>query len=149
MLPGGKTLVELRHAFEHAEQRISGGMSPRISPFIEVRDAGALLQRAGFSLPVADSEMVDVRYEHPLKLLQDLRGMGQANALLHSAKHFMPRRLLRAAMEYYMQAYSGDDDRVAASFELVTLTAWKPHASQQQPARRGSGQISIAQILKE
>lgn len=149
MMPGGRTLMELRQAFELAEAEISGGMSPRVSPFIEVRDAGALLQRAGFALPVADSEILEVRYDHPLKLLRDLRGMGQANALRHGRKHFTARRVLFSAMERYVREHTGQDGRVPASFELVTLTAWKPHASQQQPARRGSGQVSMIQALKD
>jgi len=127
ILPGGETLGELRRSFEQAELAISGGLSPRISPFIDVKDAGSLLQRAGFSLPVTDSETLTVTYAHPLKLLQDLRGMGEANAMLKSSSHFTRRSVLFAAMEYYQKHFSTDDGRVTATFELVTLTGWKSH----------------------
>lgn len=147
MLPGGETLKELRQSFEQAEMEQSGGISPRVSPFIDVRDAGNLLQRAGFALPVADSDVVTVEYEHPLKLMHDLRGMGQGNALAQSAKYFMPRRLLMQAVAHYQKHFSNAAGRVLASFELVTLTAWKPHESQQQPARRGSGKINLGEAL--
>lgn len=148
MLPGSETLKELRQSFEQAEMTVSGGVSPRISPFVDVRDAGSLLQRAGFALPVVDSETLTVEYEHPLKLLHDLRGMGETNALVHSHKGLTPCSLLMTAMDHYLQSFSNEEGRIVASFELVTLTAWKPHASQQQPAKRGSGQVSLSQVLE-
>jgi NADH dehydrogenase [ubiquinone] 1 alpha subcomplex assembly factor 5 len=147
VLPGGQTLKELRQSFEQAELALSGGISPRISPFLDVRDGGALLQRAGFALPMADSELICVEYDEPLKLLADLRGMGEANALVSSAKHFMPRALLMAAMEHYRNHFSNESGRVVASFELVTLMGWKPHASQPKPAPRGSAQVSLKDAL--
>ena len=125
MLPGGETLKELRVSFEAAEQEISGGISPRISPFVDVRDAGSLLQRAGFAEPVTDSEMITVAYEHPLKLVKDLRTMGESNAMAASKKGFMPCSLMMTAMDYYLRHFMNDDERVTASFELVTLTGWK------------------------
>jgi len=149
MLPGGRTLLELRHAFERAEQELSGGLSPRVSPFVDVKDSGSLLQRAGFSLPVVDSEMLSVHYQTPMKLLEDLRYSGQTNALMQSRKTFTSRTLLAAAMTHYQQAFAAEGGRVAASFELVTLTAWKPHASQPQALPRGSGQVSLAKALKD
>ncbi len=144
MMPGGETLSELRASFEAAEMKQSGGISPRISPFLDIRDAGGLLQRAGFALPVVDSEQIEVLYTHPLKLLHDLRRMGQTNALLQSRKGFTPCSLMMAMADYYMEHFPAEDGRVRASFELLTLTAWKPHVSQQQPARRGSGKVNMA-----
>lgn len=148
MLPGGETLKELRQSFEQAELAASGGISPRVSPFIDVRDAGSLLQRAGFALPVVDSERLTVSYAHPLKLLHDLRNMGEASALIAGRKDFTPCSLMMLMADRYMQDFTGEDGRIAATFELVTLTAWKPHAAQPQPARRGSGQVHLAQALK-
>lgn len=131
MVPGGETLKELRQSFEHAEMQITGGISPRISPFIDVKDAGALLQRAGFVLPVTDSEILTVIYEHPIRLLHDLRGMGQANALMTSAKHATRRAVIFSALDYYQQHFADADGRVRATFEIVTLTGWKPDGKPQ------------------
>lgn len=147
MLPGGQTLKELRDAFEQAEIVSSGGVSPRISPFIDVRDAGALLQRAGFALPVVDSELLNITYAHPLKLMRELRVMGEANALTQAVKHSTGCSLMMQAVDHYLRNYSMEDGRIAATFELVTLTGWKPHASQQQPAKRGSGQVNLKDVL--
>ncbi len=127
-LPGGETLRELRQSFERAELAISGGISPRISPFIDVKDAGSLLQRAGFTLPVTDSDTLTLSYEHPLKLLQDLRGMGETNALLASTRHFTTRSLLFAALEDYRKHFSTPEGRVTATIDLITLTGWKNDA---------------------
>ena len=147
IMPGGETLKELRISLEQAELAMRGGISPRVSPFIDVRDAGSLLQRAGFALPVVDSDIITVEYDHPLKLLADLRGMGETNALVSSAKHFMPRRVMMAAMEHYQKHFSNEAGRVVATIELVTLTGWKPHESQQQPAKRGSGRVNLKEAL--
>lgn len=125
ILPGGETLKELRHSLERAEISVHGGVSPRISPFIDVRDGAGLLQRAGFEMPVADNDMLTVQYTHPLKLMHDLRGMGETNALLEGRKHFASQNMFAAAMEYYTQHFASND-RVNASFELVTLTGLKP-----------------------
>ncbi|MDX2074248.1 MAG: methyltransferase domain-containing protein [Alphaproteobacteria bacterium] len=144
MLPGGETLAELRSSFEAAEMEMKGGISPRVSPFVDIRDAGALLQRAGFALPVVDSERLELHYAHPLKLLHELRAMGQANALLASQKTFTPCSLMMKMAEHYMQHFEAEEGRVRATFELLTLTAWKPHDSQQQPARRGSGKVNLS-----
>jgi SAM-dependent methyltransferase len=147
MLPGGQTLRELRQSFEQAEME-SGGLSPRISPFVDVRDAGSLLQRAGFALPVVDSETLTVSYAHPLKLMHDLRHMGEGNALLQSRKSFTPCSVLMSAVDFYLRNYSDEKGRIPATFELVTLTAWKPHDSQPQPARRGSGAVHLGDALR-
>lgn len=148
MLPGGETLKELRASFEAAELELRGGISPRVSPFVDVRDAGSLLQRAGFALPVVDRELVDVSYAHPLKLLHDLRKMGQANALISAQKIFTSATLMMQMCDYYMQHFSDDEGRIRATFELVTMTAWKPHPSQQQPAKRGSGAVNLSVLEK-
>lgn len=147
ILPGGETLKELRMSLEQAELAMRGGISPRVSPFIDVRDAGSLLQRAGFALPVVDSEIITIEYDHPLKLLADLRGMGETNALVSSVKHFTPRRVMMAAMEHYQKNFSNEAGRVVATIELVTLTGWKPHESQQKPAIRGSGKVNLNEVL--
>lgn len=147
MLPGGQTLKELRQCLEKAEMEISGGVSPRISPFVDVRDAGSLLQRAGFALPVVDSESITVSYAHPLKLMHELRGMGEANALTQSRKGFTPCAVMMLAADMYLREFSDSEGRIPATFELVTMTAWKPHPSQQQPAKRGSGKVSLKDVL--
>lgn len=143
MLPGNETLHELRSSFEAAEMEMKGGISPRVSPFVEIRDAGALLQRAGFALPVADSERLEIEYEHPLKLLHDLQKMGQSNALIESKKTFTPCSLMMRMCDIYLDRYRNDADRIVASFDLITLTGWKPHDSQQKPAKRGSGKMTL------
>lgn len=125
MLPGGQTLRELRHAFEQAEMSLRGGISPRVSPFVDVRDAAGLLQRVGFAMPVADSDTLTVSYPHPLRLMHDLRNMGEANALAQSAKGFTPCSLLMTAVDVYLRAYSDEEGRLRATFELVTMAGWK------------------------
>ena len=125
IMPGGETLTELRQSFERAELRYSGGISPRVSPFIDVPTAGALLMRATFALPVVDSETLRVEYEHPLKLLKDLRGMGETNALVARKRSFTPCSVLMGMADDYMQHFSNVDGRVVATVELITLTGWK------------------------
>lgn len=124
VVPGGETLKELRAAFEQAEMAATGGISPRVSPFVDVRDAGALLQRAGFSMPVADSEMLVAEFDSPLELLTDLRDIGETNALLTRQKHFMRRKVLLSALDLYADRFA-DSNGVPATFELVTMTGWK------------------------
>lgn len=126
-LLGGQTLHELRAALSEAEIEVDGGLSPRVAPFVDVRDAGGLLQRAGFALPVADVDTIKVRYEHPLKLLADLRGMGETNVLSERRRTFLKRRLLLRACEIYLDKYRGADGRVAATFDVLYLTGWAPH----------------------
>lgn len=144
--PGGESLKELRAAFLKAG--VAGtGVSPRVSPFVDVRDAGMLLQRAGFALPVVDSDTLTVTYESPLELMRDLRLMGETNALLAQRQTFMSQGELGRMLEIYQEEHADLERRVRATFEIVTLTAWKPHASQQQPAKRGSGQVSLKDVL--
>lgn len=124
VLPGARTLVELREVLAAAEAEIIGGVSPHISPFVEVRDAGDLLLRAGFALPMADSETLTVSYENLFALLADLRAMGEANALLRHGRGLRRDVLMRAA-ELYAERYSDAEGRITATAELVFLTGWK------------------------
>jgi SAM-dependent methyltransferase len=146
-LLGGDTLTELRQAWLVAESEIAGGASPRVAPFADVRALGGLLQRAGFALPVADSERVTVTYASPLALMQELRAMGMSNMLAARRRVPVSRRLLVRAAEVYEERFAGKDGRVPATFEIVTLTAWAPHESQQQPLRPGSAQARLADAL--
>lgn len=128
---GGETLRELRACLAQAEIEIDGGLSPRVSPFADVRDAGALLQRAGFASPVADADTVTVRYEHPLKLLADLRGMGETNVLGERRRLFLKRSVLMRACAIYVETYRGADGRVPATFQILYLTGWSRESRQQ------------------
>jgi SAM-dependent methyltransferase len=144
---GGATLTELRQAVTAAESEILGGAGSRVSPFADSRDAAGLLQRAGFALPVADVDRVTVSYEHPLKLLADLRQMGETNVLADRHPRALTRTLLARAAEIYAERFAGRDGRVPATFEIVTLTGWAPHESQQQPLRPGSAKMRLADAL--
>ncbi len=145
---GGQTLHELKASLARAEIEIDGGLSPRVFPFADIRDAGGLLQRAGFALPVADTDRITVHYDHPLKLLADLQGMGETNILHQRRKLFLKRRVLMRAMEIYINEFTGSDGRVRATFEVIYLTGWAPHESQQQPLKPGSGKVPLADALK-
>ncbi len=123
---GGATLRELREAFLAAEDEIEGGASPRVSPFADVRDAGDLLSRAGFKLPVTVTETLTVSYESPFKLISDLKGMGEANAHAHRRKTFTRRATLLRALAIYQERFGDAEGRVPATFEIVTLTGWSP-----------------------
>jgi SAM-dependent methyltransferase len=144
---GARTLMELREAFARAEPLLYGGISPRISPFLEVRDAGALLQRASFALPVADSEMLNISYPSLTALYQELRGMGETNILHDRSRNPMTRSFLTATEAAYRTEHQDAEGRLPCSVEMVFLTGWKPHASQQQPAKRGSGRVSLHDIF--
>ncbi len=144
---GGDTLYELRSVLGEAEIEMDGGWSPRISPFADVRDLGALLQRAGFALPVVDKDTITVRYSDPFRLLQDLRGMGESNAVLERRKTPLKRQTLMAAMAKYLERFADADGRVPATFEILTMTAWAPAPSQQKPLQPGSAGRSLAQAL--
>jgi SAM-dependent methyltransferase len=144
---GGETLHELRACLMEAELQESGGVSPRVSPFAELRDAGALLQRAGFALPVADRDRITVTYETPLKLLADLRGMGESNAVHERPRGFTKRSVLFRAAALYQERHGADDGRIPASFEVIYMHGWAPHQSQQQPLRPGSAAAPLAAAL--
>lgn len=145
---GGQSLRELRESFLAAEAEIEGGASPRVAPFADVRDAGALLQRAGFALPVADSDAFTVTYATPLDLMRELQGMGASNALIQRRRTPLRRDTLARAMEIYGERFSAADGRIMATFEIVTMTGWSPHESQQKPLRPGSAQARLADALK-
>jgi hypothetical protein len=130
-----------------AEIAETGGGSARVAPFADLRDAAGLLQRVGFTLPVADLETVTVTYADLPGLLADLRGMGEANLLAERLKRPTRRAVFRRAAELYREKYAVPDGRIAATFRLIFLTGWAPHESQQQPARRGSGQIDLGMAL--
>ena len=143
---GGDTLKELRHALMEAESTVEGGVSPRISPFADVRDAGGSLQRAGFALPVVDTETIEVRYPDPFKLMADLRGMGESNAVRHRRRTISRRATLMNAAARYIEMF-GNESGIPATFQILYLTAWAPHPSQQQPLRPGSARNRLADVL--
>jgi SAM-dependent methyltransferase len=147
-MAGGETLAELRESLLAAETELHGGASPRVAPFTDVRDAGALLQRAGFALPVADVEPLTVRYADMFGLMRDLRAMGAANALLSRSRRPATRRLFMRAAEIYAERFSDPDGRIRASFAIVWMSGWAPHASQQKPLKPGSAKLSLAEALK-
>jgi len=146
-LSGGDTLTELRQAFAVAEAEIEEGISPRIAPFADVRDLGALLQRAGFALPVTDVDRVIVRYPSPIALLHDLRRMGATNALIERNRRPLKRATLQRMADVYAERFADGDGRVRATFEIVWLSGWAPHASQQKPLAPGSARQRLADAL--
>jgi SAM-dependent methyltransferase len=147
-IAGGGTLAELRESLLVAETELYGGASPRVAPFTDVRDAGALLQRAGFALPVADVEPLTVRYDSMFELMRDLRAMGAANALIARSRRPGSRQLFTRAAEIYAERFSDPDGRVRATFSIVWMSGWAPHASQQKPLKPGSGEVSLTKVLK-
>jgi SAM-dependent methyltransferase len=144
---GGATLTELRRSLLAAEAELRGGAGPRVSPFAEAVDGAALLQRAGFALPVADTDIVTVRYDHPLRLLADLRAMGETSALVDRPRTPLTRGLLTRTCEIYQRDHGGADGKVAATFEIITLTGWAPHPAQPKPLRPGSARTRMADAL--
>jgi SAM-dependent methyltransferase len=146
-LLGGDTLMELRQAFLAAEEELEGGASPRVAPVGDLRALGGLLQRAGFGLPVVDSDRVTVSYAHPLALMQELRAMGATNVLHDRRRTPLRRTTLMRACEIYAERFSRPDGRVLATFEIITLTAWVPHESQQKPLAPGSAKTRLADAL--
>lgn len=146
-LAGGETLSELRQAFARAEAEVEGGVSPRVAPFVDVREMGALLQRAGFALPVTDVERITVRYASPAALMRDLRSMGATNMLVERRRTPLRRATLARMMEDYAARFADADGRIRASFEIVWLSGWSPHESQQQPLRPGMARMRLADAL--
>lgn len=145
---GGDTLHELGHSLLAAEAELTGGANQRVIPFADVRDLGSLLQRAGFALPVTDMDTITVTYEHPLKLMQELRGMGEANAMHARSRSFLRRDVLMRACEIYQTKFGMADGRIPATFQIMYMTGWHPHASQQKPLKPGSGKVNLADALK-
>jgi len=146
-LLGGDTLTELRQSFAVAESEIEQGLSPRVAPFADLRDLGGLLQRAGFALPVTDVDRLTVRYASPLALMHDLRRMGAANVLIERSRRPLRRETLARMIEVYESRFADADRRIRATFEIVWLSGWAPHESQQKPLRPGSAQRRLADAL--
>jgi SAM-dependent methyltransferase len=146
-LAGGSTLTELRQSLTEAESEILGGVSPRVFPFADTRDMGGLLQRAGFALPVTDSEAITVRYRDMLHLIQDLRLMGATNVLTARSKRPTQRAIFIKAAEIYAQKFADPDGKIRATFEIIWLSGWAPHESQQKPLRPGSAKQRLADAL--
>lgn len=146
-LIGGETLTELRQSFAAAESDVEGGVSPRVAPFADLRDLGALLQRAGFALPVTDVDRVTVRYDSVFVLMRDLRRMGATNALIDRRRTPLRRATLMRMAEIYAERFADADGRVRATFEIVWLSGWAPHPNQQQPLKPGSAKARLADAL--
>jgi NADH dehydrogenase [ubiquinone] 1 alpha subcomplex assembly factor 5 len=144
---GGGTLWQLRQALGAAESEIEGGLSPRVSPFADLRDAAGLLQRAGFALPVADSETIDVEYADPLSLMRDLGAMGEGNLVAERRRGLARRATMARAAEIYAERFARPSGRIAASFEILFLHGWAPHASQPKPLKPGSAARRLADAL--
>lgn len=145
---GGQTLHELRSVLGEAEVAITGGLSPRIAPMGEVRDLGALLQRAGLALPVADTVNLNVRYQSMWHLMRDLRAMGEGNALHSRLRRPTRRAVLTRAAELYANNFTHPDGGIKATFDLIVLTGWAPDGSQPKPLRPGSAQARLADALR-
>jgi SAM-dependent methyltransferase len=146
-LIGGDSLAELREAFAQAESEIEGGVSPRVAPFADLRELGALLQRAGFALPVVDSDRLTVRYKNVLDLMRDLRRMGATNILTERRRTPLKRKTLFRLAEIYAERFSDADGRLRATFEIAWLSGWSPHESQQKPLKPGSASTRLADAL--
>ncbi len=144
---GGATLTELRDVLAQAETLVSGGLSPRVAPMAEIRDMGGLLQRVGLALPVADALRKTVTYPDAVALMQDLRAMGETNALASRHRAIPPRALFPTAAAIYANQYPAEQNRIRATFELVFLTGWAPHDSQQVPLRPGAAKHRLADAL--
>jgi SAM-dependent methyltransferase len=146
-LLGGDTLTELRQSFAEAEAEIEGGISPRVAPFPDLRDLGALLQRAGFALPVTDVERLTVRYDTVFALMHDLRRMGATNALAARRRAPLRRKTLLRMAEIYARRFADADGRLRATFEIIWLSGWAPDQSQQKPLAPGSAKMRLADAL--
>jgi SAM-dependent methyltransferase len=146
-LLGGETLTELWQSFASAESEVEGGVSPRVAPFADLRELGALLQRAGFALPVTDVDRVTVRYDDVFDLMHDLRRMGAANALLARRRMPLRRTTLVRMAEIYAERFADTDGRLRATFDIVWLSGWAPHPDQQKPLQPGSAKTRLADAL--
>lgn len=146
-IPAAGTLAELRDALLSAEVELTGGASPRVIPFADIRDIGALLQRAGLALPVVDAQDYTVRYDSIFPLMRDLKAMGMANPLVGRSRKPASRALFLRAAEIYADRYSDPDGRIRATFSVVYVSGWAPHESQQQPLKPGSAKMRLADAL--
>lgn len=145
---GGDTLTELRQSFAAAETEIEGGVSPRVAPFADLRDVGALLQRAGFALPVTDVDRLVVRYDSAFALMKDLRAMGATNVLVERRRTPLRRATLLRMAEIYAERFADPDGRIRSTFDVIWLSAWAPHESQQKPLKPGSAKASLADAVR-
>ena len=145
---GGETLHELRESLMQAEMALKGGASPRVFPFADKQQMGALLQRAGFALPVVDSDVVTVTYDNMFKLMHDLRGMGESNIIAARSRVNPGKAFFMEAAKHYQEHFTGKDGRLEASFEIIYLIGWAPHESQQKPLKPGSAQSRLADALQ-
>jgi SAM-dependent methyltransferase len=146
---GGDTLTELRQSFAAAEAELEGGVSPRVAPFADLRDVGALLQRAGFALPVTDVDRIVVRYDNAFALMADLRQMGATNILVERRRTPTRRATMLRMAQIYGERFADPDDRLRATFDVIWLSGWAPHESQQQPLRPGSAKASLAEVVRK
>jgi len=147
-IPGAGTLQELREVLLATEIEMTGGASPRVIPFADVRDVGGLLQRGGFALPVIDAENYTVRYDSIFPLMRDLRAMGMANPLAARSRKPLTRAFFLRAAEIYAERYSDPDGRIRATFSIIYVSGWAPHESQQQPLKPGTAKARLADALK-
>jgi SAM-dependent methyltransferase len=146
---GGETLYELRMCFAAAEAELEGGVSPRVAPFADLRDVGALLQRAGLALPVTDVDRVVVRYDDAFALMADLRRMGATNVLIERRKTSTRRATMLRMAQIYSQRFADPDGRIRATFDVIWLSGWAPHESQPKPLRPGSATASLEEAVKK
>lgn len=144
---GGETLTQLRQSLMQTEMDLLGGVSPRVYPFADKQDMGALLQRAGYALPVVDSDTVTVTYDHMFKLMSDLRGMGESNIIKERSKNYVGKEFFMRAAHYYAENFSESDGRIPASFEIIFLHGWAPHETQQKPLKPGSAEKRLSDVL--
>ncbi|MGV8939090.1 MAG: methyltransferase domain-containing protein [Allorhizobium sp.] len=147
-IPGAGTLSELRDVLLTAEVEMTGGASPRVVPFADVRDIGGLLQRAGLALPVVDEQTYTVRYDSIFPLMRDIRAMGMANPLKSRSRRPLNRAFFLRAAEIYAERYSDPDGRIRATFSMIYASGWAPHESQQKPLKPGSAKMRLADALK-
>lgn len=145
---GGSTLAELRDVLAEAEAALTGGVSPRVHPFVDVREAGALLQRTGFNLPVIDRDVISVHYPNMFALMDDLRTLGASNMLQQQRSNFTPKTIFLDAATRYAERYSNAEGDITATLEIITLMGWKPHASQPVALKPGSAKASLADALR-
>jgi SAM-dependent methyltransferase len=146
---GGETLTELRQAFAAAEAECEGGLSPRVAPFADLRDVGSLLQRAGFALPVTDVDRVVVRYDSAFALMADIRRMGATNILVERRRTPTRRATLLRMAQIYGERFADSDGRIRATFDVIWLSGWAPHESQQQPLKPGSAKAGLAEAVRK
>jgi SAM-dependent methyltransferase len=146
---GGDSLSELRQSFAAAEAELEGGISPRVAPFADLRDAGALLQRAGFALPVTDVDRIVVRYDNAFALMHDLRRMGATNVLVERRRTPTRRATLWRMAEVYRERFADSDGRIRATFDVIWLSGWAPHENQPKPLKPGSAKVSLAEAVKK